>query len=256
MRSLNPLWSRDDLHARLAALAAIKEGGRVLDLGCGQGLTVPHLLYGVGKSGEVVAADRELNSLALIKERHRDCYTDGRLTTISLDIAEPLPFASASFDSVICQNVVECVDDRDSLLAELSRILKPGGVVVVGHYDFDGALLASSDRELTRRMVHGYADHTQKWQDASEGQMGRLLPGLIARSPLHEAETETVLFVDLVLSKESYARVHLDGMVAVSMECGLDEESAKAWLDALQARSAAGLFYYALPWTYVVAHAA
>ena len=256
MRSLNPLWSRDDFHARVAALAAIKDGGRLLDLGCGRGFTIPHLLAGVGTSGEVVAADRVSRSLAMIREQYLGHCANGRLTLVDFNIAGPLPFASASFDSVVCQNVIECIPDRDCLLAEINRILRPGGVAVVGHYDFDGVLLASDDRELTRRMVHGYADHTQQWQDVSDGQMGRLLPGLVARSPFSEAATETVLFVDLILSKESYARDHLERMVALSREFGVSEESAKAWLNALEARSDAGQFYYALPWTYVVAYAA
>lgn len=124
---------------------------------------------------------------------------------------------------------------------------------MIGHHDFDGILIASDDRALTRRLVHGYADHAQQWQDASDGLMGRLLPGLMANSPFGDAETETLLFVDLVLSKQSYARIHLEGMVALSKESGVPAESAKAWLRGLEARSDAGTFYYALPWTYVIA---
>jgi hypothetical protein len=92
------------------------------------------------------------------------------------------------------ENVIEGISDRRGLLTEMHRILRPGGVAVIGHYDFDGVLLASHDREPTRCMVHGYADQTPDWQDASDGQMGRLLPGLVARAPLSEAATETVLF--------------------------------------------------------------
>ena len=253
MRSLNPHWNMADFHARVAALAAVKNGGRVLDLGCGRGLTLPYLLARIGTSGEVVAADRMSRSLAVISEAYPDHITDGRLTLVGLNIAEPLPFASASFHSIVCQNVIECVADRDGLLAEMHRMLKLGGTAIIGHYDFDGVLLASDDRELTRRMVHGYADHTQQWQNASEGQMGRLLPGLVANSPFDTAETETALFVDLALSKASYARTHLDGMVALSQEFGVPAESATAWLRSLEARSDSGTFYYALPWTYVVA---
>ncbi len=256
MRSLNPAWSPSGFHARLAGLAAIRAGGTVLDLGCGQGPTVAHLLAGVGLSGRVVAADREGRGLAAVRERHPADCADGRLVLVGLDVAASLPFASASFDAVICQNVIECVVDRDSLLAEMTRILRPGGVAVVGHYDFDGVLLASDDRELTRRMVHGYADHVQKWQDAADGQMGRLLPGLVARSPFSQAVTETVLYVDLTLSDESYARAHLDGMVALSEGFGIPWECGRAWLASLEARSSAGQFYYALPWTYVVARLA
>jgi ubiquinone/menaquinone biosynthesis C-methylase UbiE len=255
MHSLNSHWTLADFHARVAALAAIKDGARVLDLGCGRGFTLPHLIAQIGKSGEVVAADRISRSLAEIREGYHDDIAKGRLTDVDLNIAGPLPFATASFGSVVCQNVIECIPDRKGLLAEIHRILRPGGSAVIGHYDFDGVLLASDDRELTRRMVHGYADHTDKWQDVSEGQMGRLLPGLVANSPFKETETETVLFVDLSLSKDSYARDHLERMVSLSNQFGVSTKLAMTWLRRLEARSGAGTFYYALPWTYVTARA-
>jgi SAM-dependent methyltransferase len=253
MRSLNPRWSQDDFHARLAGLAAVQKGGRVLDLGCGSGLTVPHLLAAAGTSGEVVAVNRMTRGFAAIGERYTEPVATGRLRLVELDIAAPLPFASASLDSVVCQNVIECISDREGLLVEIHRILRPGGVAVIGHYDWDGVLLASDDRELTRRMVRGFADHTEHWMDTSEGQIGRLLPGLVARSPFSEAATETVLFVDLSLSEDSYAMGHLEAMVKLSAEFGVSNDSARAWLNGLLARSVAGQFYYALPWTYVVA---
>ena len=253
MRSINPHWKQADFHARVADLAAIKDGGRVLDLGCGRGFTLPYLLAKIGTSGEVAAVDRLSRSLATIRQRYPDPIASGRLILAELNIAEPLPFASASFDSVVCQNVLECISDKAGLLSEIHRILAPGGWAIIGHYDFDGVLLASDDRELTRRLVHGYADHAQEWQEFSEGQMGRLLPGLVAKSSFSTAETETVLFVDLVLSKESYARDHLENIVAFSKEFGVPAKSSEAWLHNLEARSDAGSFYYALPWTYVIA---
>jgi ubiquinone/menaquinone biosynthesis C-methylase UbiE len=79
IRSLNPLWRRDDFHARVAALTAVKNGDAVLDLGCGRGLTVPHLLAGVGASGKVVAADRSSRSLAVVGEHYSHPCSDGRL---------------------------------------------------------------------------------------------------------------------------------------------------------------------------------
>ena len=255
MRSLNSLWRQDEFHTRVAALSAAGPGGRVLDLGCGRGLTVPPLLAQVGASGQVVAADRSIRSLEALSRMLPDACSDGRLATMELDVAASLPFGTASFDGVVCQNVIECVDNRDRLVAEIARVLRPNGTALIGHYDFDGVMLASDDHVLTRRMVHGYADYKQTWQDASEGQMGRLLPSLVDRSPFNDAITETVLFVELALSTQGYARSHLDGMIDLSDEFGVSKDSARAWADALQARSDAGCFYYALPWTYVVARA-
>jgi len=254
MRSLNPQWNVNDFHARITRLAAVKAGGRVLDLGCGRGNGLPPLLAAIGATGELVAADRDGPALDAVRATHVGEIADVRLSVVDLDMKKALPFAAASFDTVICQNVVECIADRTALIAEMHRVLRPGGVALVGHHDFDGVLIASDDRALTRRLVHGYADHTQSWQDESEGQMGRLLPGLFAESPFDMAETETVLFVDLVLSDGTYARQHVADIVALAKEFGISDQDAKKWLQDLEARSTAGTFYYALPWTYVIAH--
>jgi SAM-dependent methyltransferase len=253
VRSLNPRWNLNDFHARIAKLAAIGVGNRVLDLGCGRGNGLPHLLAGIGTSGEVIAADRDSPSLDAVRATYAAEIAKGLLSVVNLDVGRELPLASASFDCVVCQNVIECVADRNGLLSEIYRILRPGGSALIGHHDFDGVLIASDDRDLTRRLVHGYADLTQPWQDLSEGQMGRLLPGLVGRSPFDETETETVLFVELALSKDCYARQHLDDIVGLCRQFGVDEADAKKWLLGLEGRSAAGAFYYALPWTYVIA---
>jgi ubiquinone/menaquinone biosynthesis C-methylase UbiE len=65
MRSLNPAWQLDDFHARIAGLAEVGAGQRVLDLGCGNGNGLPALLEAVGPTGRVVALDRDAASLAL-----------------------------------------------------------------------------------------------------------------------------------------------------------------------------------------------
>jgi SAM-dependent methyltransferase len=247
MRSLNPVWRVDDFHGRIAQLAEIGAGQHVLDLGCGNGNGLGALLAAVGPAGSVVALDRDAASLA------RAAGREGPLTAVEADITAPLPLDSESFDAVICQNVVECVADRAGLLREIHRVLRPGGRALVGHHDFDGVLLASDDKALTRQLVHGYADHAQSWQDMAEGQMGRLLPGLFASGPFAETRTETLLFVDRALADGTYAHQHLGDIVRLSPQYSVPAETAQRWLADLRMRSDAGAFYYALPWTYVLA---
>jgi SAM-dependent methyltransferase len=249
MRSLNPAWRRDDFHSRISRLADVGSGQHVLDLGCGNGNGLDALLLAVGPTGRVIALDRDAASLARAAERA------GPLTAVEADITAALPLEPRSVDRVICQNVIECVADRPGLLREIHRVLRPSGRALVGHHDFDGVLLASDDKALTRQLVHGYADFAQSWQDVAEGQMGRLLPGLFAGSPFAETRTETLLFVDTALAEGTYAHQHLGDIVRLSPHYGVPAETAERWLADLQARSAAGTFYYALPWTYVLATA-
>jgi ubiquinone/menaquinone biosynthesis C-methylase UbiE len=115
----------EDFHAHIATIAEIEDGYRVLDLGCGRGNSLPHLLSRIGTRGELVAADRNIRSLVALKELYPEEVAAGRLLVADLDIARTLPFASASFDSVVCQNVIECVADRAGLLREIHRIIRP-----------------------------------------------------------------------------------------------------------------------------------
>jgi SAM-dependent methyltransferase len=245
--------SSTDFHTRIARLAAIEPGNRVLDLGCGRGSGLPALLDAVGDTGKLIAADRDQAALNAIREAHGAEIDRGLLTIMACDFARDLPFDAASFDVVACQNVVECVADRAGLVAAIHRILRPGGTALIGHHDFDGVLIASDDRDLSRRLIHGYADFTDSWQDTSDGQMGRRLPGLCAQAAFADTATETVLFVDLTLGEGTYAKRHIDNIVHLSGRFGIDEAVAKKWQHDLETRSTAGTFYYGLPWTYVVA---
>lgn len=86
--------------------------GHLLDLGCGQ---VP--LYGVYRTlaREVTCVD----------------WSDGRHIDRCCDLAEPLPFADASFDTVILSDVLEHVPDPALVWHEISRVLTPGGKVIM-----------------------------------------------------------------------------------------------------------------------------
>lgn len=48
-----------------------------------------------------------------------------------LSMAAPLPFASATFDTVLCTSVLEHVHDAEAVVSEMSRILKPGGRLII-----------------------------------------------------------------------------------------------------------------------------
>ena len=85
--------------------------GRVLDLGCG---SQPYRALLTAASG-YVGADVE--------------FRDG-LDAV-LTPGEPLPFRDASFDAIVCTQVLEHVKDLGHTLSEMARVLRPGGMLVV-----------------------------------------------------------------------------------------------------------------------------
>jgi SAM-dependent methyltransferase len=103
--------------------AAIGPGGgdgwRVLDVGCGTGAMLSHLERYGEPSG--VEADQQAVDL---------CRARG-LTRVQHADPPPLPFDDGGFDLVTALDVLEHVDDDRRLLAEMRRVLRPGGVALV-----------------------------------------------------------------------------------------------------------------------------
>jgi ubiquinone/menaquinone biosynthesis C-methylase UbiE len=99
-----------------------------LDVGCGTGRALPFLRRAVGSAGAVVALDL---TPEMIAEAHRL----GRANLASLLVAdgEALPFAAASFQSILAAGFVPHLADATAGLAELARVTAPGGRLAIFH---------------------------------------------------------------------------------------------------------------------------
>lgn len=108
----------------------LQPGDVVLDAGCGLGRHLRHLaripdlkIYGIDKN---TWALRETSKSL---DTQPDALTRDYLVSIA-DINK-LPFADASFDCVICSEVLEHIPDHQNAIRELDRILKPNGTLAV-----------------------------------------------------------------------------------------------------------------------------
>ena len=95
----------------------------LLDIGCSAGYHVRHLAR---KARRVVAIDVDRVALEVARRRVKS----SRVTFLHYD-GDSLPFADASFDSVSMLDVLEHVRDRQALVAEIVRVLRPGGTWTV-----------------------------------------------------------------------------------------------------------------------------
>lgn len=123
-------------YAHLLGQVGIQPGWHVLDAGCGNGDFLPWLAELVGPHGSVNAVDlAEENVKAAtegLNQWRQPCSVDIRHGDLLC-----LPYADASFDAAWCANTVQYLDD-DALaaaLAELRRVVRPGGVVAVKDLD-------------------------------------------------------------------------------------------------------------------------
>ena len=133
---LHRLWK-----AFTVALAGVREGERVLDVAAGSGDLALEFARRAGPGGEVWLTD--INRAML--ERGRDRLLDRGVTLPAVQCdAEALPFPSDYFDCVSVAFGLRNMTDKQSALAEMRRVLKPAGRLLVLEFSRVWAPLAKA----------------------------------------------------------------------------------------------------------------
>lgn len=130
---------------RQRAVAEVNRGqGRVLEVGVGTGLSLP----GYAPHLEVTGIDYSDDMLAIARDRvTREGLTQVRELR-QMD-ARRLDFPDAHFDWVVAMYLVSVVPDPETVIAEISRVCKPGGqVIIVNHFARETGPLAWIERRL------------------------------------------------------------------------------------------------------------
>jgi demethylmenaquinone methyltransferase / 2-methoxy-6-polyprenyl-1,4-benzoquinol methylase len=108
--------------------AGLRPGMRVLDVAGGTADLARAMARRVGPSGQVCLTDINGPMLAIGRDRLLD---DGQVQPVVRCDAEKLPFADASFDRVTVAFGLRNMTHKDRALAEMTRVLKPGGKLLV-----------------------------------------------------------------------------------------------------------------------------
>jgi SAM-dependent methyltransferase len=120
--------------ARLAPLfagfAGIRDGQRVLDVGCGTG-SLSRTLLASGKAIDVVGVDPTEDYISFARQGIADSRA-----TFQVSTAETLPFPDGSFDAAMALLVLQEFDDPGRAVREMARTTRRGGTVAACLWDF------------------------------------------------------------------------------------------------------------------------
>jgi SAM-dependent methyltransferase len=111
----------------------LRAGERVLDMGCGAGR---HAFEMYRRGADVIALDQNADELSTVSEwfaamRDEGSVPAGAEADVKQGDALNLPFPDGEFDRVVAAEVLEHIPDDDAAIAELARVLRPGGTIAV-----------------------------------------------------------------------------------------------------------------------------
>ncbi len=167
-----------------------------------------------------------------------------------MNCSKKLEFADNTFDFVFTKDMFECVTNKDFLVAEIYRILKPGGVVICVNCDWDSVVYNGENKDLITKAIHAYAATKQPWMDDLDSWIGRRMYGFFNKCGLFESELSVYNVVETEYKQGSFGfDLSQDIAWLVNDNTGaLTEEEYNAFIDNLEAAQKDGSYVFCKPY--------
>jgi arsenite methyltransferase len=140
----------ESLTRRLAQLAGVRRGGRVVDVACGSGASA--LLLARELHCLVVGVDLGARAIEQANEAARAAGLDDRARFVLGD-AEALPIADAAFDVALSECSLCTFPDKRRAVAEMARVVRPGGAIAIADVTADVDALPTPLRSAAARVA-------------------------------------------------------------------------------------------------------
>lgn len=218
----------------LRSLLSPQAGDCILDVGCGLGYDSQALAQIVGKLGSVVGLD---SSTTMIREARRRTRRSPVPPDFRVGDAHRLDFPDGAFDSCFVASTLMHVERPAGVLAEMVRVLKPGGRIVALECDWETLVISAENPLLEKKLV---ALLSRSIRNAS---IGHQLPVLFKKLHLQEigVGAGTLTVVDYEFADQTW-RIQ-ENMTQAVRAGALSASETRNLAKDLRAASDAGRFF-------------
>ena len=112
-------------------LSDIKPDNKVLDIGTGTGRIAFEVYKNIGEKGSVTGIDFEQQNIDFCNQKCKENGFDENIKFLNADLNNRLPFPDESFDIIYSRSVLMHIENKEHVLKELFRILKPNGKILL-----------------------------------------------------------------------------------------------------------------------------
>lgn len=228
-------WTHDTL--------AAQPGEYAVDVGSGTGSEAMAFAEAVGDRGTAIGVEPDPQLRAGAERRAAE---DGSTARFVPGDAYGLPFGADTFDVALCERVFQHLTTPARATAEIARVLRPGGRVVVIDSDWGTAIVHPGDRQVVHHIIETLIDRT------TNPFSGRRLSGLLTKAGLviDEVGSHT-----LVQDASAGAGALVPRVSAMAVARGaITEEQRQNLLNELEAGAHSGDIHLSVTMFAVLAH--
>jgi arsenite methyltransferase len=222
----------------LTALA-LQPGETVLDVGSGPGLLMADMADVIGPEGHVTGIDLSDSMLALSRRRFADPPLRERTSILKAD-ATQLPFVTGHFDAAVSTQVYEYVPDVDRALAELYRVLRPGGRALILDTDWDSLVWNALDLSLSNRVIDAW---TKRF---AHPHLPRTLQHRLRNAGFLLIRCDVLVLLNDCYDPDTYSLTNGDIMAEFVQHHGVTAAAVADWKRSLEELGRKDLYFFSL----------